>query len=51
LCGLKYAISDDTVLRWMHDKHEADGVRAYRKEYVHRDLGTSARDPSDRNMR
>jgi hypothetical protein len=66
LYGLKYAISDDTVLRWMHaaggenkprektymhDKHEADEVRAYRKEYVHRDLGTSARDPSDRNMR
>jgi hypothetical protein len=66
LYGLKYTISDDTVLRWMHeaggenksrektymhDKHEADEVRAYRKEYVHRDLGTSARDPSDRNMR
>ena len=66
LYDLKYANSDDTVLRWMHeagsenrsrektymhDKHEADEVRAYRKEYVHRDLGTSARDPSDRNMR
>ena len=43
LYGLKYTISDDTVLRWkheaggenksrektyMHDKHEADEVRA-----------------------
>lgn len=64
--GLKYPISDFTVLQWMHeaggekkkrektymhDKHEHEETRHDRKLYVLRDLGKSPQEPSDRYIR